>query len=304
MDPWVIQAFHNTSGTMTSTGSRADGLSIAVLITAHNRRETTIRCLASLKATKRPDGCELMVVLVDDGSTDGTSEAVKTFMPEANLIEGTGGLYWAGGTRVAASQAATDCPEATHYLWLNDDVVLDPGAVETLCGLTKENPKAVIVGAVRDPDDGAISYSGLERRSAHPMRYSRVEPGDRPKPVETFNGNLVLIPVEVERLVGGLDAAFVHKYADLDYGHRVSEAGVSMLLAPGTLGACPSNHGPAGTSGLPENWEDLVGPKGLPPRLQARFLRRHGGPLWPLFFPIPYLRFMLGRILKRGDQTS
>ena len=69
------------------------------------------------------DKIDLNVYLVDDGSTDGTSEAVKKNFPQVNIIKGDGTLFWNGGMRVAFSKAMES--EHDYYLWLNDDTILN-----------------------------------------------------------------------------------------------------------------------------------------------------------------------------------
>ena len=60
-----------------------NSMSIAALITCHNRCEKTKRCLTSLLSVLP----HIDVYLVDDGSTDGTSEMVKTLFPRVNVIQ-------------------------------------------------------------------------------------------------------------------------------------------------------------------------------------------------------------------------
>ncbi len=94
---------------------------ISVLMTCHNRREKTVACLESLMRQEPVEGLELTVWLVDDGSTDGTAEAVQRVVPGIRLMTGSGSLFWCGGMRAAWAAAAGTQPEA--YLWLNDDVI-------------------------------------------------------------------------------------------------------------------------------------------------------------------------------------
>ena len=76
-------------------------MSIAALITCHNRCEKTKRCLSSL-LTVMP---ELKVYVVDDGSTDGTSEMVNTLFPGVTVLKGDGNLFWSRGMYVAWIEA-------------------------------------------------------------------------------------------------------------------------------------------------------------------------------------------------------
>ena len=92
---------------------------VAVLLTCHNRKAKTIECLKSLfKAIQfsKADS-SFSVYLVDDGSTDGTAEAVLSNFPEVNVINGSGNLFWAGGMRLAWNTALQSNPD--YYLLLN-----------------------------------------------------------------------------------------------------------------------------------------------------------------------------------------
>jgi hypothetical protein len=72
-----------------------------------------------------------------------------------------------------------------------------------------------------------------------------------------------------------------------------------MVQAPGTVGVCP-RHGPTGaTRPLLESWAFTRSVKGAPWRSQARFLRRHGGPEWPLLLAWSQARFL--QRARRGE---
>ena len=66
--------------------------SIAILITCHNRRDTTLTCLSNLTQQTLSS----TVYLVDDGSTDDTSLAVQSQYPDVNILSGSGSLFWGG----------------------------------------------------------------------------------------------------------------------------------------------------------------------------------------------------------------
>ncbi len=72
-------------------------ISITIIFTCYNRKEKTLKCLETIE----DETLKLSYIAVDDKSTDGTAEAIKTFLEGKNreyeLLDGTGSLYWAGG---------------------------------------------------------------------------------------------------------------------------------------------------------------------------------------------------------------
>jgi GT2 family glycosyltransferase len=267
---------------------------ITALLAAHNRRPKTLACLSSYFAQEVPDDVARAAVVVDDGSTDGTADAVRERFPDARVISGSGELFWAAAMAIAEREARREDPD--FLLWLNDDATLEPEALGTLIETAESRGDggSIVVGALLDPSTGELSYSGVRRAGVHPMRFALVPPEDRPVQVDTFNGNVVLVSRQAAERVGPIDGEFAHATADYDYGLRAASAGVPVLLAPGTIGSCPTNPNSAPWADpsltLGGRFAALVSPKGHPPRAHARFLRRHGGPAWPVFWLSPYVR--------------
>jgi glycosyltransferase involved in cell wall biosynthesis len=117
-------------------------------MTCHNRKLKTLLTLESLFKQTLTSEIALSVYLVDDGSTDGTSEGVQQKYPQVKLFSGDGNLFWNGGMRIAFSEAMKDEPD--YYLWLNDDTVLAPEALNTLLATSGElfeqgEKKAIVV---------------------------------------------------------------------------------------------------------------------------------------------------------------
>jgi GT2 family glycosyltransferase len=266
---------------------------VAALLTSHNRREETLHALERLHGQHGADA-DVRVYLVDAGSTDGTAEAVAARFPEACVIVTGDDVFWNAGMRIAFA-AATNEGDATHYLWLNDDTRLDEHALAELLATERLvralGDPAIVVGAVRDPETGELTYGGVERRSRwRPLRFSLVPPGGTPKRVETMNGNVVLLSAEVVDRVGLLDPGFSHGMGDYDYGLRANRTGVEVWMASGTVGVCARNAPARAHRSLREELERLRHVKALPPGEWFRFARRWAGPLWPLYGISPYIR--------------
>ncbi len=275
---------------------------LAVLMTCHNRQAKTLACLEKLFQQSLPETVKIQVYLVDDGSTDGTTAAVMKYFPAVKVFPGSGNLFWNGGMRLAFSEAVKY--NYDFYLWLNDDTLLYPQAINCLIqtyeDLIQQNYQhPVIVGSTQDPKTGQLTYGGVSKSSWwHPLKFDLVEPGVSPKPCLTLNGNCVLISREVANLVGNLDSGFIHSTGDLDYGLRVQQQGGSVWIAPGYLGTCEYNairHQAWDEPNLTlrQRWQKINQPKGLPVYEWKLFSSRHAGLLWPFYWLIPYIRLFL-----------
>jgi GT2 family glycosyltransferase len=267
---------------------------VAAVMAVYNRRDLTLACLRSLRAQQVP-GVTLDAFMLDDASTDGTSEAIAERFPEVTVLHGNGELYWNGGMRrtFAAAVAGDD----DYYLWMNDDTRLDDGALALLIDTERQvrgrGDEAVIVaGSTRHPDTGELTYGGVVRPYRwRPLRSELVEPGDTPRPCDTMNANTTLISRAVVQRVGNIDPAFVQQMGDFDHGLGACAAGRSVWVAPGTVGTCAlhperrSDEQPLG-----EELRRLWSTKELAPGPWAVYSRRWAGRLWPVYWLNPYVR--------------
>ena len=266
---------------------------LTVIMTVHNRREITMRCLRAFFGQHTLDDVECRVVVVDDGSTDGTGEAIADEFPNVTIINGSGSLFWAAGMAAAETVAMSESPDL--LLWLNDDVVLDPDALDRLIAVHRHAPWAIIIGSTRDPDTGQRTYGPRRRLDRHPQRFALIDNGELLTAADAFNGNVVLIPLSVWRRVGPIDGEFAHAYADDDYSIRARDAGVPLLACPGTQGTCPANpaRDSVHASSLRGAWKVLQQPTRRPWASQVRFLRRHAGWRWPVYLAAGYTKAMV-----------
>lgn len=282
---------------------------LCALLTCFNRRDMTLACLQSLCDSEGLAGIHLRAVLVDDGSSDGTAEAVRERFPWVTVIwpgADEGALFWCRGMH-RAFKVALDIG-FDDYLWLNDDTTLASDALSRLiasraCLRETHAHPVLIVGSTIDPSTGRVTYGGERRPSRwKPMRVERIQPGLEPQRCDSMTGNIVLIDADVARRVGNVDPVFEHSMGDTDYALRALAAGISVWVDAGVHGACTDNS-PAGTwcdasQSLAHRWRDMMTRKGLPWRSWLALTRRHAGPLWPIHFASPYLKVLAHGLLR------
>ena len=280
-------------------------MKVAVLITCHNRKDKTLACLEALFLNALPKNYSIEVFLVDDGSNDGTEHSVRDKYPKVNLIKGSGNLYWNGGMRVAFDIAMKKGFE--FYLWLNDDTILFPTALQSLLTTFDElqsKGNVIVVGSTRDKIDGQLTYGGMTCPSKwKPIKFELIAPQGVPVECETMNGNCVLIPNQSAHALGNLEPKFVHAMGDIDYGLRACYAGFSIWLIRGYAGTCSNN---TLNDFLSNNSLSLVGrlremikPKNLPFSSWRVFTHRHVGLFWPLFWLWPYIKLTLKGLINK-----
>lgn len=276
---------------------------LAVVMTVHNRRALTLRCLRSLSRQEAVN-IDLDIHLFDDGCTDGTSESVIEEFGDVTIIKGDGHAFWGGGMHGAMLSALET--EFDDLLWLNDDVSLSNNALATLFHARDQavrkspNEAHIIVGAVTDPDTGRISYSGHRRKGRiSPVRLESIASlQEGLTPCDTMNGNCVLFTAEIIRRLGPNDPQLIHQLGDIDYGYRATKLGFKIWIAPEPVGECAPNPGPQNTlekASLAERWRALTGPKGLPLRPWLHFMWRHAGPIGLLELAAIYMKRLVSR---------
>lgn len=190
-----------------------------------------MRCLERLDPS-------LDVFLVDDGSTDGTGEAVREFSRgdrengRVRVVEGDGSLYWAKGMRLAW-ETAVEHGDYDGYLWLNDDV--------ELTRMPEFSDDCIQVGECVN-SNGEVTY-GLR--------------GD------LFTGNFVYVPRSVYEKLGMICGEYHHAWADSDYAMRAKRAGVKVVSL-GVVGKCEGHPNRPSLRGrdLRWRWRSLWDPKG------------------------------------------
>lgn len=208
-------------------------LKIALILACHNRKEKTIDCLLRVKESKVNESVSVHVFLTDDGSTDGTSEAVRCLGLNLTIVQGDGSLFWNRGM-LLAWKAAVESGSFDYFLWLNDDTAIYRECIDVL--LTSAfsfSNTAIIVGTtIGQNAQSSYTYGGRT------MRNELIVPSASAQICAYFNGNIVLIPNKVFQIVGFNDYKFVHGVGDYDYGRKAAAMGIKSYVAPNVLGEC------------------------------------------------------------------
>jgi Glycosyl transferase family 2 len=196
---------------------------VYIIIPVFNRKQTTLTCLERLKASG--DLFAYHVVIVDDASTDGTAAAIAQQYPEAEIITGSGDLWWTGAMALGMTYAISQ--QAQHLIWLNDDCIPAPGVLSGLVEYMRAHPNTVVAPAcyAGSPDAPKIINNGFTGRQK-----IEATPGEI-TPVEGMSGWCVGLPATVVNTIGVPDAhRFPHYSGDDMYTLKATRAGFDACL--------------------------------------------------------------------------
>jgi GT2 family glycosyltransferase len=275
--------------------------SIAVLLTCFNRKDKTIAALRALFRAHESlsNSLTIKVYLTDDGSTDGTSEAIRKSYPKVKILKGTGELYWAGGMRNSWKEAIKG--NYDFYLLLNDDTEPYSNFLQELIDthnycLKTYNQTGVYVGTTVD-ETNKISYGGSVFTNRFLAQYVRVIPNNKtPQECELGNANILLVHKDVVEKVGVLTEGFVHGLADFDYTLKAIKAKIPVLIAANILGVCVNDHTDPYLSfhelSFQERRKKLYHPIGLDFNSQLQYMKRNFLYRLPLVYIAGWLKVL------------
>lgn len=208
-----------------------------MLVLSYNKREATLRCLASVARLRyRPR----QIIVVDNGSGDGSADAIAAAYPDALLIRSATNLGAAGGRNLGL-RAAGQRFSYRYLLFLDDDVTVDPDLAGELVAALGDpraglaTPKAYRIGA-----PGILASAGGMRASLWRSAIVDIGAGepdrgqyDRPRTVDSCVGFAVLARREALERVGGFDEAFnPYGWEEVDLSFRVRQAGYRIVYVP------------------------------------------------------------------------
>jgi N-acetylglucosaminyl-diphospho-decaprenol L-rhamnosyltransferase len=212
---------------------------LSVIVVNWNTCRLLEACLRSVDAARQDLAVEVLVV--DNGSSDGSVELVRKGFPSDELIANAGNRGYA-----AANNQGVERARGRYLLLLNSDTEVDTAALRTLVAYADDHPEAGVIGPKLLNPDGSLQPSGgrfptpvstvasllgLHRLTGRP-RYGTERNYSVPAEVDEVSGAAMLIRREVVAQVGGLDEGFAWGYEDVDYCLRVRRAGWRVQYVP------------------------------------------------------------------------
>jgi GT2 family glycosyltransferase len=220
---------------------------IVVIVLTYNQQEVTLRCLGGLREVGEPS---FQVLLWDNGSSDGTADAVRLAYPEVLVHQHPENLG-VGSGRNAAAALARQRFAPTHLLFLDNDIVVAPGFVRALLAPFREDPTVAQVQSklrlLHDParlnDGGGCRIEWWWGRTS-PVGFGELDQGqhDSRRPCVACGGAMMVRATQFDQL-GGFDPIFdPFGPEDLDFSLRLQKAGYKALYVPEAVGYHEVSH--------------------------------------------------------------
>lgn len=233
---------------------------ISVCIVTHNRKEYLKRCLDSLFNQSRGFG---ELIIIDNGSTDGTIPFIRENYPQSRLIENKENLGQAKGRNQAISQS-----RGKYVFCLDDDLILDKNYLEKLMKVFSQNKKAGSVqGKILQYDLAgsqprkkdiidSLGFRIFRSRRIIDWRKGERDIGEDKEAMEIFAPNTAAVVFRKEALeqarIGKeyFDEDFFRVAEDVDLGWRLRLLGWQNFYQPSSLAWHDSHSGKKITKGL------------------------------------------------------
>jgi len=214
---------------------------IGVIIPSHNNLDVLKHSVPSIYDDA------FMVVLFDDGSTDGTKEWVRNNYPKVHILRGDGNFWWTGAvSRLIDYCLVNNCD---YIISLNADVLITPASAQRLVSLSMDKSDALVASLVVDVfNPERVLWAGSRFDKIHkliPIYASRYiyKAGSLvnnlpkvPYAVDEVHGRGVVLPASVIRNIGNYDSKNFPQYGgDTEFSFRASKNSIKMFIEPNCL---------------------------------------------------------------------
>jgi GT2 family glycosyltransferase len=197
---------------------------IYILLPVHNRKTITLECINCIN---KQTFNEIRIILIDDGSTDGTAEGVIEQFPNTHILKGEGNWWWGGSLHQGYKYINSIITNQDDIiLILNDDTTFDKHYLENGMQIIKNNENTLV---------GSISFSKqsnelIDRGKKIDWKRYKIEDVVDDEKVECLSTRGIFIPVLIFKRIGGFHPYILpHYLSDYEYTIRAASKGYKLI---------------------------------------------------------------------------
>lgn len=277
---------------------------LAIIIPTFNRKLFLSNLLNQIISISHSD-FNLHIVVVVDGSTDGTLEMLSNDFPQAHIVKGTGSWWYTKS--INEGLAYTEKLTVDFVLTLNDDILLKDNFFEALSNSIKKSPKDSIIGALSltKTNPEKILSAGVEKIILWKFKLlpyyntftnkSDIKNLQGLKPSLVLPGRGMLIPYGISKKLNGFDNKFLQYHSDYDFCLRAKKNGYQIFISWDVIVYGFIEETGEGTSYLKTSFKSFIKNffrkhSRINLKDNAIYLFRHG---YKILFPVTFTIFIL-----------
>ena len=206
---------------------------VFILIPAHNNKKEVVELLACLNQQTYKD---IEIILVDDGSDDGTEKTVKRDFSGVTVLKGDGNLWWTGSNVLGVNYILKEASVHDFILLLNNDLVVKNDYIETLVNASAHCGRAITGSVLVDCNNSDFVESGVRLDHRLDIIANRnkelIDTNEFDFDVDVLPGRGTLMPIEVFKKIENFNQKKLPHYgADYEFSIRAKRAGYKLVVS-------------------------------------------------------------------------
>ncbi|MBI4301728.1 MAG: glycosyltransferase family 2 protein [Chloroflexi bacterium] len=285
-------------------------MDLSIIVVNWNVKDYLERCLASLKAFRgRRPGLKMEILVIDNASTDNSVAMVKERFPQVQLIVNS-----TNRGLPAAYNQGINLSRGRYILLMNADTEVVEDALFVMADYLAHHPRVGMVGPQLLNSDGSVQSSRrrfptlatafIESTILQRYLYSlpllkRYYCDDQlPQLVQDVDwlvGAFLAIRRETVKQVGGLDEGFFMYFEEVDWCHRIKDAGWQIVYLP--TAKIVHHYGRSSDQDLLRRQIHFNASK-------CRYVRKYYGKKWERFLKVYLTATFLWQMLEEGTKLA
>ncbi len=212
---------------------------VSIIVLNYKSCEDTIECLRSLEHLTY---FQTQIIVVDNGSNDGSVEAIRSVYPDITLIDTGANLGFTGGNNIGIQYALDH--GADYIMLLNNDTIVAPDMIDVMVEVMEADPAIGVSGPMiyyYDVPDmiwsggGSIDWKHGTTSMQGINEEDKAQFGMSPRQVDFVTGCCILAKRAVWEKVGVLDDKFFMYYEETEWCVRAGRAGHKIVHIPAAM---------------------------------------------------------------------
>lgn len=208
-----------------------------IIVPVHNRLEKTLEFVKSLESQEFKN---YQLIIIDDGSEDGTSDHLAVHFPGIIVLKGNGGLFWGGAINCGLEYIEKLAQAGDYIAFANNDILLSTNSINELIKFANLDRGLSLFHSLVIDKLGKCFSSGSRVASwpffitNHPFRgLSPMECGSKPVKIDLATARLILFKKEVLNFIPRIDTDnFIHYLGDCDFSLKAARQKIFTYIIP------------------------------------------------------------------------